>query len=322
MKKLTRMTFLAALAVISHSSQAELKPLSDGVLSNLTGQAGITIDMKNLAIDIGEINYQDEGNLYFTGISFGGAGLAQEARGQTVTEGLGMDNFAWVIDVAGASDGDALASKWGYDGVSLASGEITKVVDTGGSHGQTTPTIEDGDLVIQARLIDHSDHADFGILVDRIALGRSDLVAGDDLIGNNASGTVLASDVVISGVGGPAAIVIDASENNLNFSNSWQSDSSITFDFIATKLNMKMHNSRGNDRLIWNVSGESENVSFFHFQADIGAAADGLKFNVTDFSGDIDLTDITFGLHSAAVPIGDIYITDLAASANMVIYGH
>ncbi len=322
MKKLTRMTFLAALAVISHSSQAELKLLSDGDLSNLTGQAGITIDMKNLAIDIGEINYKDAGNLYLTGFSFGGAGLAQKARGETVTEGMGMDNFSWVIDVAGSTDGDELASKWGYDGVSLSSGEITRVVDTGGSHGQTTPIIEDGDLVIQARLIDHSDHADFGILVDRIALGRSDLVAGDDLIGNNASGTVLASDVVISGVNGPAAIVIDGSENNLNFSNSWQSETNITFDFIATKMNIKMHNSRGNDQLVWNLSGEPENVSFFHFQADIGEADKGLKFNITDFSGDIDLTDITFGLHSGAVPIGDIYITDLTARADMVIYGH
>lgn len=320
MNYLKHTTLAAAIALASATIHAELKPLTDENLSNMTGQAGITIDVNDLKLDIGELNYKDQGNLYFSGIRIGGAGLAQQARGEAITHEMGMDNFQWVIDVAGATDGAALESNWGYAGVTL--GSVYIVEDSGGNHGQTVPTIEDGDLVIQARLLDHTKGSDFGILIDRVALGGSHIGAGDDYMGNNTDGTVIASDIVISGWNGPAAFVFDASEDNLNFSTSFESKADITFDFIATKLQMKMHNSRGNDRLIWAITGEPDPASFFHFQADIGAASNGLKLNVTDFSGDIDLTNITFGLNAGAVSIGDVYITDFTAQADMVVYGH
>lgn len=322
MKISKRTVSVMALMAMPSITLAEIKPLSDEALSNLTGQAGLSIDFHDFSVELGEINYKDEGNLFITGYHLGGAGIAQEARGQTVTDGRGLDNGSWIIDVAGANDSDALEAAWGYDGVNL-SGPISRVVDSGGSHGQITPDIEDGDFVLQARLLDENHGADFGLLIDRITLGTSDLVAGDDLLGNN-SGTVLASNIVTSGYLGPFAVVIDGSESNLNFSLPWESTTDVTFDFIATTMQIKMHNSRGNDRLVWATAGDPGTASFFHFQADIGAMDDnsGLKFNITDFSGDIDLTNITFGMSPSAQPIGSIYFTDLVAKADMVVYGH
>ncbi len=322
MKNLARATVVLAWIAAPQVTLAEIQPLSDETMSNLTGQAGISIDFHDFSVELGEINYKDEGNLFITGFHLGGAGIAQEARGEAITEGRGLDNGTWVIDIAGATNSDALENAWGYDGVNL-SGPISRVVDTGGNHGQITPDIDDGDFVLQARLLDENHGADFGILIDRITLGTSDLVAGDDLLGKN-TGTVLASDIVMSGWLGPYALVIDESENNLNISFPWESTMDVNFDFIATKMQIKMHNSRGNDQLVWAIAGEPETASFFHVQADIGAMPDnsGLKLNITDYSGDIDFTDITFGSNPAAQPIGAIYLTDMTAKADMVIYGH
>ena len=67
-------------------------------------------------------------------------------------------------------------------------------------------------------------------------------------------------------------------------------------------------------------------MSFAHAQVDVGVAEDylgadqdALRVNVQDFSGDLDLTNISMG---NGVSIGSVYMTDLAVTADMTIYGH
>jgi hypothetical protein len=67
------------------------------------------------------------------------------------------------------------------------------------------------------------------------------------------------------------------------------------------------------------TAGPATGVSFAHVQMAIGASDNGLSVNLRDFSGDIDLTDITMG---SSPSIGNLYITDLSISAQMEIYGH
>jgi len=100
MKGLKKITLVSAIAAISAGAQAELQVLNDSSMSEMTGQAGLTIDVQT-EWTIGEFAYQDAGFLLLQNMQQGGA-----------TGGL-MDNIRLTIDVAGsgaAVGGDAWLS--------------------------------------------------------------------------------------------------------------------------------------------------------------------------------------------------------------------
>ena len=308
-----------AITAISNGANAELKALDDSTMSQMTGQAGLTIEINNANISIGEIAYKDGGYIFMGETGLGGAGLAQTKNGQAVTHGMMLDNIKLTVDVAGdASDSAALQSAWGLN--KLNNPNLIASVNNQGTHGETAVSIKDGDLVVGIDAIDQSELIDFGAYTDRVSLGASTLQAGD---GASNSGTTLMSDVVISGYVGPIDIVIDGSSNNLNINSYLEvTNGKATMDFIGTSFDFKIHNRRGNDVLVYDNSATGESVSFFHAQMDIGANPSinkGLMVNITDASGDMDLTNITFG---STPTIGDVYITDLSLQANLDIYGH
>jgi len=120
---------------------------------------------------------------------------------------------------------------------------------------------------------------------------------------------------------GPIDIVIDGTTNNTNVNAYFQAGGQVTMPFMATSLGFKIHNGRGADSLAY-VNDRGDIASFAHAQVDISPNADttkGLRVNVQNFSGDIDLTDITLG---SAPAIGDVYLTDLSVRADMNVYGH
>jgi hypothetical protein len=297
---------------------AELKVLNDQSMSSVTGQAGLTIEIEAMSVKIGEINYKDEGNLYLSDIALGGAGLAQAKRGMAVTKGSLLDNIIMTIDVAGdAADSASLESHWGLGKISGPAMVVSPL--TVGDHGETAIAISDGDLVIGIGANDQAEMVDFGAYTDRVSLGASTLGAGEGMAG---AGTVLASNLVVQGYVGPIDIVISGSSNVMNINSYIEAEGEATLDFMATSFEFKFHNQRGADVLIYDNLSTGEKVSFFHAQADIGAAvnpADGLRVNLTDASGDIDLTNIVFG---SAPTIGDVYLTDLVIQADLNIYGH
>ena len=94
MKGLKKLALVSTIAAVTAGAQAELKALDDSTMGELTGQAGLTIDVET-KWSIGEFMYKDAGSLLIRGISMGGNTLA--AGG-----GSYLDNIRLTIDIAGA----------------------------------------------------------------------------------------------------------------------------------------------------------------------------------------------------------------------------
>jgi len=112
MKSLKKTALVLAMAGLPFAAQADLKPLDDAHMGNITGQAGVTIELET-RVDIGEFRYTDDGSLSIKDIKIGGANrtdLFEEITdvrdalfGQTSDL---IDNIKIDIDIA--DDGDAL----------------------------------------------------------------------------------------------------------------------------------------------------------------------------------------------------------------------
>ncbi|MFE8073445.1 DUF6160 family protein [Marinobacteraceae bacterium S3BR75-40.1] len=300
------------------AANAELRSLNETDMSSVTGQAGLTVEISDAQISIGEINYKDEGNIFIENTGLAGAGLIQARRGLAVTEGNLLDNVKVTVDIAGdASDSAGLESQWGLGKITGAALALSS--SSVGDHGESAVDISDGDLVISIGAIDEADMVDFGAYTDRVSLGKSTMNAGEAA---SNTGTVLMSNVMMSGFVGPIDIVVDGQENTMNINSYLQADGEMTLDFLSTSLDFAVHNRRGQDVLIFDNTATGESVSYFHAQADIGANADpskGLRFNLTDASGDMDFTNITLG---SAPSIGHVYLTDVSMQADLNVYGH
>lgn len=99
MKGLKKIALVTAVAAAPFAANAELKALNDSAMGNVTGQAGVTIELET-KVSIGQFKYTDEGSFAVNDIVLGGSGVA----GGTGTELL--DQLKIDIDVA--DDGDAV----------------------------------------------------------------------------------------------------------------------------------------------------------------------------------------------------------------------
>ncbi|WP_203141094.1 DUF6160 family protein [Marinobacter mangrovi] len=104
MKGLKKLVLATAVAAAPFAAHAELKALDDGAMGNVTGQAGVTIELET-KVDIGEVRYQDEGTFAMTGVSIGGGSIVDDGNGGITTDGL-LDDLKIDIDVE--ADGDAV----------------------------------------------------------------------------------------------------------------------------------------------------------------------------------------------------------------------
>ncbi len=91
----------SVIASIASTANAELKQLDDSLMGQVTGQAGITIELQT-QIDVGSLVVIDEGNLSMNNIHIGGAG------------GTVLDNMTIDIDIN--ADGDAVLNLTALDG--------------------------------------------------------------------------------------------------------------------------------------------------------------------------------------------------------------
>ena len=111
MKGLKKIALATAITAVAAGAQAELKALDDSTMGELTGQAGLTIDLET-EWTIGEFAYQNAGFVVLRDLSMGG----------NSNEGTNtmLDNIRMEIDVAGANQtigGDANL-KYGFSNVS------------------------------------------------------------------------------------------------------------------------------------------------------------------------------------------------------------
>ncbi len=334
MKGLKKLTLATAIAAVPFAANAELKALDDGAMGNVTGQSGVTIELE-AKIDVGEVAYKDDGFLAISGLSIGGAyDPTTGAQGN-------LDDVKLYIDVAGTggvADTGAQAVGNGYlEGAAAAKANVTwtnsqdiddTTVGTAASYEAGMPTVQDGDLVIGIRSVSGAP-VDFGMGIDSVKLAKS-TESGN--LGNLAAGTgtTLVSDLKISGLLGPIDIVIQEDTNAMNVNAYFNAAGTLNAEFVGTYLDFELHNRRGSDTnnlTIVDASGtEVVNTSYANAQVDLGqttnAAGDtALAFNVNNFSGDLDLTNIRMGSDTAP-SIGDLYMTDLKVNAQMTVYGH
>lgn len=302
MKGLKKLALVTAIAAVPFAAQADLKALDDTAMGDVTGQAGVSIEL-GADIKVGEIAYQDEGFLAINGLHLSGADKDTNPDSR-------LDNILVKIDVAG-TDNAALSGGYGLNGLGISDPRVQQ------------PAIEDGDLVIHLGATELAanplESVDFGLSIESIGLAKSGAT-----VGNLAAeqGTVLISDLNLTGFIGPIDIVIQeevaADTQVMNINAYFNVEGTINADFVGTTFGFAMGNTRGADAAL----------PFAHVQLDIGTRqnadgnTDGLVFNVQDFSGDIDMTDITFGAAAGREAIGDLYMTDVAVKAEMVVYGH
>ncbi|WP_297794032.1 DUF6160 family protein [uncultured Marinobacter sp.] len=103
MKGLKKIALATAVAAAPFAAHADLKAMDDSAMGNVTGQAGVTIELET-KVSIGQFKYTDEGSFAVNDIVLGGAGVTTE--GAAAGYNTLLDQLKIDIDVA--DDGDAI----------------------------------------------------------------------------------------------------------------------------------------------------------------------------------------------------------------------
>ena len=104
MKGLKKLALATAVAAAPFAANADLKALDDSAMGNVTGQAGVTIELET-EVSIGEFRYTDEGYLSVNDIFIGGGSVERDASGNVTGVDGRLDDLYVDIDVE--DDGDA-----------------------------------------------------------------------------------------------------------------------------------------------------------------------------------------------------------------------
>lgn len=322
MKGLKKIALISAISATPFAAQAQMQSLSDSSMGEVTGQSGVTIDINKATVSIGEIAYEDKGFLVIDGLRlFGGTGGPYLDEGRIHFDIVGEDPRS---DIPTGTAGEYLYNE------SILSGmpNIDEIRDNINAV-ESDANVSDGDLVISMRTSGLFP-LDFTLEIDSISLAKQTNDDGSanrtnvgSLRADNPNSTVLVSDLRILGNLGPIDIVVQEESDSMNINAYFNAKGDVTLPFMGTSLGFSLHNTRGQ---VIGFGPGGEAVSFVHAQADIGVAEDylgadqdALRVTVQDFSGDLDLTNITMGNDES---IGAIYMTDIAITADMVVYGH
>lgn len=104
MKGLKKLALATAVATAPFAAHADLKALDDSAMGNVTGQAGVTIELET-EVSIGEFRYTDEGYLSVNDIYIGGGSVERDVDGNVTGVAGSLDDLQIDIDVE--ADGDA-----------------------------------------------------------------------------------------------------------------------------------------------------------------------------------------------------------------------
>jgi len=212
MKGLKKLALASAISAVAVGAQAELKALDDSAMGELTGQAGLTIDLET-KVSIGQFMYKDAGSLFIQDISIGGNANTTDSN---LANDTGMlDNIRMNIDIAGsAATGEnqldrGLSDFYGAEGlaaVALAYGAVDdgrlaalaggiegatggnslKFLESNGAGSTTVAAVAaaTGGTFVKGRVgIENGDLVIHEIATDPLAA----LISGQDLIDNGAT---------------------------------------------------------------------------------------------------------------------------------------
>ncbi|NVD35132.1 DUF6160 family protein [Marinobacter lutaoensis] len=129
MKGLKKIALAAAVAAAPFAAHADLKAMDDSAMGNVTGQAGVTIELET-QVSIGQFRYTDEGSFVVNDIVLGGSGVAG-GPGTNLLDQLKID-----IDVL--ADGDAVIHVGSLDGLPIDWGMTASSMALEGATDSTT----------------------------------------------------------------------------------------------------------------------------------------------------------------------------------------
>jgi hypothetical protein len=109
MKGLKKLALATAVAAAPFAAQAEMQPMDDSMMGNVTGQSGVTIELET-QVEIGRFTYTDEGTFSVNDIQIGGVATSSSTVGGVYAGASGAGNLLdeLKIDIDVLNDGDAL----------------------------------------------------------------------------------------------------------------------------------------------------------------------------------------------------------------------
>eukprot|EP00003_Mantamonas_plastica_P004132 TRINITY_DN13254_c0_g3_i1.p1 TRINITY_DN13254_c0_g3~~TRINITY_DN13254_c0_g3_i1.p1 ORF type:complete len:339 (+),score=51.93 TRINITY_DN13254_c0_g3_i1:2335-3351(+) len=323
---------LVLALTLPSAAQAEFRPMDDGAMASVTGQAGVTIELET-RVTMDRLTWTDEGSLNVNGLRLSG-------HNDTT-----MDNMKLTIDIAGQDE----VLDYGFSEIARransglldpgANADIADALttyDTGAGFGKQ---FNSGDLVIHLGATDYGDPT---ILSDYLQAVDFEL-AVDSITATGSEGSAtLFSNVLLQGYVGPTDIVIrnggnatrtlangntvSGSELQLdthfeitNGSLDWDAaDLLLIFNFAAVGIEgLQIHNRRGNDTL--GHFGMASATAKLSRGTGSVSGQDGLSVHDVEFRADIDMPVFRIGQAS----IGSVQFTDFAITdTTLMVYGH
>ncbi|WP_417538386.1 DUF6160 family protein [Marinobacter sp.] len=137
MKGLKKIALITAMAAAPFAANAELQAMNDTAMGDVTGQAGVTIELET-KVSIGQFKYTDEGSFAVNDIVLGGAGVTAIGAGAGFNDLL--DQIKVDIDIA--DDGDAIIHVGTLDGNPIDWGlEVGSMQLLAGNTGSDSTTL-------------------------------------------------------------------------------------------------------------------------------------------------------------------------------------
>ncbi len=170
MKGLNKLALATAIAAAPFAANAELQAMNDTAMGDVTGQAGVTIELET-KVSIGQFKYTDEGSFAVNDIVLGGSGVAGGTGSQL------LDQLAIDIDVA--NDGDAIIRVKSMTTADLINPFTQQpVVDANGDTAQKPVPIDWGMTVGSMELLANDNSNNSTTLISGLS-ARGDLAVLD-----------------------------------------------------------------------------------------------------------------------------------------------
>lgn len=326
------LTLLFLALSLPLSAAAEFKPMDDGALSGITGQAGVTIELQT-KLNLDRLSWTDQGSLNVNGLRLSG-------QNDTV-----LDNMKLTIDIAGQdevlvhgfSEIARRANAGQLDPNSNA--DIADALATYNLAGEFGKQFNSGDLVIHLGATNYGDPTvlddylkavDFELAVDSITTTGTDgsatlfsnillqgYVGPTDLVIRNGGNTTrtLTNGNTVSG----SELQLDTHFEITNGHLNWDSaDLLFILNFAAVGIEgLQIHNHRGNDTL--GHFGMASATAKLSRGTSAATGKNGLSIHDVEFRADIDIPVFRIGQDS----IGSVQFTDFAiTNTAMMVYGH
>ncbi|MBK1885990.1 DUF6160 family protein [Marinobacter sp. DY40_1A1] len=287
MKGLKKIALITAMAAAPFAANAELQAMNDTAMGDVTGQAGVTIELET-KVSIGQFKYTDEGSFAVNDIVLGGAGVTAIGAGAGFNDLL--DQIKVDIDIA--DDGDAIIHVGTLDGNPIDWGlEVGSMQLLAGNTGSDSTTLI-------SNLSGFGMLAQLDIKVDT-ATDHLNLVAAFDVQNMNFDVDFLGIGVQglkITGAGSDADALAFYAANGADLSTMSPQEQAVFTTFANANLDVYKGTGLG-----------------------ASTATDVLRIDVNNIFMDVSVASIEIG----GASIGSVALDNVAVTnTKLAVYGH